>query len=68
MNMKRSKNEDTFTEAELNYIDALQSRADAEVSNPSSPYYESDANKRRTAARQLMAHWEEERAEKHRPS
>ena len=60
------KNKNSFSDAELSYIDELQSKADTLVSDPDSSFYEPQVEKRRTAARQLMAHWEDERAEKHR--
>ena len=57
---------DRFTSEELHHLDSLQSRADAEVSNPKSSFYEPDPSKRFTAARKLMQQWEVERAEAHR--
>ena len=55
-------NTDTLSPEELNYIKDLQSKADVEVANPESPYYEPDESLRHTAARSLMQSWEEQKA------
>lgn len=49
-----------LTDYQINYIKTQQSKADAEVSNPSSPFFEPDESKRFTASRALMRKWEKE--------
>lgn len=51
-----------LTESQMNYIQSQQSKADTEVRNPSSPYYEPEDSKRYTAARVLMRKWEREKS------
>ena len=55
---------DVLSPEELNYIDELQAKADKLVSDPDSPNYQPDPDKRRSAARSLMQTWENQKAEK----
>ena len=55
-----------FTSSELDHISSQQSKADALVADPESPYYEPDVNRRLTASRELMGHWEDEKAKRTR--
>lgn len=57
-----------LTVDQINYIKSQQTRADAEVSDPSSTYYEPGCSKRHTAARILMRKWEKERGAQTSPS
>lgn len=50
-----------LTKEQIEYIKTQQKKATALVSDPTSPYYELDEAKKRTASRALMRKWERER-------